>query len=183
MTASLKWSDKQGSICRVDMTELTTISGDDFRAAMRHLTASVHVVTTGLDKTTYSGLTATVVCSVSAEPPSIVACVNKDARAHDIIVSCKRFAINLLTEDQTELSGIFSDPSLTEKRFDKCKWHKGQSGLPLIDEALVTFECTLHTAHDAFSHSLFVGVIEAVHISKGRPLLYEDGNYGIFKGK
>ena len=55
---------------------LDQMVADQFRQAMRHLAATVTIVSTEADGTRY-GMTATAVTSVSMEPPSILAAVNK----------------------------------------------------------------------------------------------------------
>ena len=61
-----------------------TVDATAFKRGMRHLAASVTLITTR-HRDLRGGLTATAVCSVSAEPPQILVCVNKTASAHDPI--------------------------------------------------------------------------------------------------
>ena len=53
----------------------------DFRKAMRRLTSAVTVITTAHEDRRY-GMTATAVTSVSADPPSLLICVNRSASLH-----------------------------------------------------------------------------------------------------
>ncbi|WP_299452255.1 flavin reductase family protein [uncultured Pigmentiphaga sp.] len=48
---------------------------------MRRIPSAVAIASTSYDRER-RGLTATAVCSVSAEPPQLLACVNKQVRAH-----------------------------------------------------------------------------------------------------
>jgi flavin reductase (DIM6/NTAB) family NADH-FMN oxidoreductase RutF len=69
------------------------------RQAFRRYVSSVMVPTyTDADHHAY-GMTATSVCSVSVEPPTILACVNRQARTHREIVRGRRFAVSLLAEE------------------------------------------------------------------------------------
>ena len=52
-----------------------SIDAAAFKKGMRHLAASVTLITTRYGDLR-GGLTATAVCSVSAEPPQILVCVN-----------------------------------------------------------------------------------------------------------
>ena len=61
-----------------------SVDATAFKKGMRHLAASVTLITTR-HRDLRGGLTATAVCSVSAEPPQILVCVNKTASAHDPI--------------------------------------------------------------------------------------------------
>ena len=50
--------------------------------------------------------TATAVCSVSAEPPQLLACVT--AETHRVIDQSRVFAVNVLASDQQHLAQIFA---------------------------------------------------------------------------
>ena len=78
-----------------------------FRAAMRRIAATVTIVTAD-DGERYHGMTATAVTSLSMEPPSLLVCINKKAFLHDILLRAGNFCINVLHQDQAELSAAFS---------------------------------------------------------------------------
>ena len=61
---------------------VVTADPEDFKEGMRQLAAGVTIVTTAVGERR-NGLTATAVCSLSAEPPMLLACVNREAGAHD----------------------------------------------------------------------------------------------------
>ena len=67
----------------------------DFIAGMRRLAAGVTIVTASQGELR-AGLTATSVCSLTAEPPRLLACVHREADAHDMILASGRFAVNVL---------------------------------------------------------------------------------------
>ena len=73
-----------------------SIDAAAFKKGMRHLAASVTLITTR-HRDLRGGLTATAVCSVSAEPPQILVCVNKTASAHDPIGEAGFFCVNILS--------------------------------------------------------------------------------------
>ncbi len=58
-----------------------SISADQFKSVMRRFAASVNVITS-VDGTVMNGMTATAVCSVSADPPSLLVIVNRSNRSH-----------------------------------------------------------------------------------------------------
>lgn len=152
---------------------------EDFFSAMRRLAASVTIITTGTaDK--QAGLTATAVCSLSADPPSLIACVNREAGAHDLIASSGRFAINLLSADQEELAMLFADPQRAKTRFEQAAWHADNHGVPLLEGTAANIICRLERAVEAFTHTIFIGVVEDIHLNKSSPLLYGTGSFGRF---
>ena len=89
--------------------ELTysNISDSDFREGMRHLAASVTVITVAHNGT-QDGLTATAACSVSAEPPQLLVCVNREAGAHDLIQEKGEFGVNVLARNQENIAKRFA---------------------------------------------------------------------------
>jgi len=157
----------------------TTDLREDFFSAMRRLAASVTIVTTG-DGDNQAGLTATAVCSLSADPPSLIACVNREARAHDLIISSKRFAVNLLSAEQEDLAMLFADPERAKERFSQAAWHPDSHNVPLLEDTAANIICRLDKAVEAFTHTIFIGVVEDIHLNKSSPLLYGTGSFGRF---
>ncbi|MFZ5609235.1 MAG: flavin reductase family protein [Pseudomonadota bacterium] len=151
----------------------------DFLGAMRRLASTVTVVTTG-DGSRQAGLTATAVCSLSVAPPSLLACVNRGAGAHDIIARTRRFAVNILAAQQTDLALLFADPLRASQRFAKAAWLPSGDGVPIIDGAVATLVCRLDQAVEAFTHTIFIGLVEEVQLSERDSLLYGDGRFGRF---
>lgn len=107
------------------------------------------------------GLIATSVCSLSAEPPSLIVCVNKSASAHDVILRQRHFAVNLLAANQKSVAQRFGSHKGAE-RFEPDLWTSLSTGSPILVDALVAFDCTVLAVHDGFSHSIIVGeIVEA----------------------
>src|SRR4051812_36380917 len=84
-----------------------SVSDNEFKTVMRQVVSSVAIVTARAGKVR-NGLTATAVCSVSAEPPTMLICVNRRATAESIIAESGAFAINFLTQDQHQIARLFS---------------------------------------------------------------------------
>src|SRR6516164_620566 len=66
----------------------------DFRKAMRTLASAVSIVSTAYDNRRF-GMTATAVCSLSMQPPTILVCVNQLTSLHHPLLSAGRFCINI----------------------------------------------------------------------------------------
>ena len=84
-----------------------SVDATAFKRGMRHLAASVTLITTR-HRDLRGGLTATAVCSVSAEPPQILVCVNKTASAHDPIGEAGFFCVNILAPDHRKIAERFA---------------------------------------------------------------------------
>ena len=78
------------------------VNAEQFKLGMRGLAAAVNIVTAAHAGHRY-GMTATAVCSVSAEPPTVLACINKSTATHAAIVKSEAFCINVLRADDQDL--------------------------------------------------------------------------------
>jgi flavin reductase (DIM6/NTAB) family NADH-FMN oxidoreductase RutF len=92
-----------------------------------------------------------------------------------------RYAVNVLGEDQQEISDCFAGADVTPGRPDFCgaRWHEGETGLPLIDGAIATLECTVVETFSAGDHDLFIGRVDALgsQADHPQPLLFYRRRY------
>jgi flavin reductase (DIM6/NTAB) family NADH-FMN oxidoreductase RutF len=156
-----------------------TIVQDDYRALMRHLAGAVTVVTAGRPSER-RGLTATAVCSLSASPPTLLACVNRRAGAHDLIISGRSFSVNLLASDQENVAGCFSGQSNLrgEDRFASGTWGTLLTGAPILVGALASLDCELIEYKSVATHTIFIGrVVSGCSCDGAEPLIYLRGAY------
>lgn len=149
-----------------------------FKRGMRQLAGGVTLVTT-LWQGERGGLTATAVCSVSAEPPQLLACINKTASAHDLILASGIFCVNLLATQHIKLCERFSGQHGTDgdARFNDGVWRSLQTGAPVLPEALASFDCETVRQVDAGTHTIFIGSIVDVAVAGGQPLIHVDGGF------
>src|SRR5882672_12094344 len=83
------------------------VDAEQFKIGMRSLAGAVCIITSTHAGHRY-GMTATAVCSASADPPTVLICVNKLATTHGAIAKSKVFCANVLRADDWELSTSFS---------------------------------------------------------------------------
>jgi flavin reductase (DIM6/NTAB) family NADH-FMN oxidoreductase RutF len=155
------------------------ISAEQFRLGMRRLPAAVTLVTCRYDSK-YFGLTATAVTSLSAEPPSLLTCVNREASAHRAILEAKSFGINVLPHDKMELARLFASRRTEDrdKRFGTEKWIELTTGAPILNDAIVGFDCTLDQAIVYASHSILIGQVQDIRIGDiHKHLMYLEGEF------
>lgn len=156
------------------------IERDAFRDVMRHQTSAVAIVATSANGRR-AGLTATSVCSLSDDPPTLLVCINRNAAAHDLICLSNRFSVNLLAKDQQAIAEIFSGSSgpRGEARFKDDDWSKGATGTPLLNNALAVLDCDLIDCQEFATHSIFIGTVRAASArDSAEPLLYFRASYG-----
>jgi flavin reductase len=150
---------------------------EQFKAGMRALAGAVNIITSKNASHRY-GMTATAVCSATADPPTVLACINKLATTHGAVAKSQAFCVNVLRAEDWELSTSFSGAQSGEARFKSRDWTRLATGSPVLIDALVSFDCRVvkHLAHG--THTIFLGQVEQVLLGKkGKPLLYSEGQY------
>ena len=147
-----------------------------FIDAMRRAASGVTVVTTDGPAGRF-GVTVSAMTSVSADPPSVLVCVNNTSRAAEAIGTNKRFCVNLLAHHQTELSDVFAGRLGRADRFAGFAWSALGTGAPSLEDALSSFDCRLVESHVFGSHTVFMGLVVAVRSGEGAPLVYHDRAY------
>lgn len=158
------------------MPHLDQVNAEEFKQGMRRLAAAVNIVST-LEDGHPGGMLATAVCSVSADPPSLLACVNRGSRTYGALVQSGAFCVNVLSDDQLGLARNFLSLKGPD-RFNLCGWRSLVTGSPAIDDAMINFDCEISSSFDVGSHNIIVGRVVAVRRrSNGTPLLYFEGDY------
>ena len=146
---------------------------------MRRFPTGVTIVTTIDDGTPY-GFTANAFASVSAEPPMVLVCVNREASAHPIISRSSIFCVNILSSTQTAIAKQFADKARRTERFSGVPTHAAVTGAPVIDGSLAYVDCRLSEEHTAGTHTVFIGEVVDCGASAGSPLGYFDADYRDF---
>lgn len=154
------------------------IETQEFRNGMAMLSGAVNVITTGGSEG-LAGFTATAVCSVTDQPPTLLVCMNRSSYAHRFFTTNGVLCVNLLGADQQGLSGLFADREVSmEQRFQRAAWRALETGSPALDDALVSFDCRISQIHEVGSHSIFYCEVVQMRQSDPRPgLVYFNRNY------
>jgi flavin reductase (DIM6/NTAB) family NADH-FMN oxidoreductase RutF len=169
--------DEVGPIRR-DMEGPSHDVADEYRKAMRDLTASVTIVTTRCGNEIH-GMTASAVCCVSLAPPLLLVCIAKSTRTHQLITKGRVFAVHLLHQAQRELADRFAGRLLDcDNRFHGLDVGQAVTGAPVLRDSLAYLDCRVTTAHDGGDHTIFLGAVEDVGRRElDRPLIYLQGAY------
>lgn len=125
----------------------------DFKNAMSMLSAAVNVVTTDGPAGRH-GFTASAVCSVTDTPPTLLVCMNTASRSYEYFVQNKVLAVNVLADHHAPLSAVFASKLEAQARFEHGTWHTLMTQSPILDNALVSFDCqsskSKKSAHTGF---------------------------------
>lgn len=155
-----------------------TIKPDELRFVMRNWASGVCIVTAS-DGERLHGMTVTSFTSVALEPPLILVSLENTTRTNAMVRQSGRFAVTLLAEHQQELSDQFAGrlPD-DDHRFANVPYFMSELGSPIPEGCLAYLDCTLSAEHEASTHTIFIGLVEASRImNQGHPLLYYNQDY------
>jgi flavin reductase len=130
------------------------ISSEAFRNGMACLPGAVNIVTTHLDENR-AGFTATAVCSVSDNPPTLLVCLNRGASVHQVFSQATTLVINTLGAGQDKLSNLFGGKAPMLERFAEGKWDTLVTGSPVLAGAAVSFDCKIISKQSVATHDVF----------------------------
>ncbi len=159
-------------------TEMTPpVVKQNYRDAMARLAAAVNVVTTD-GPSGRAGFTATAVCSVTDEPPTLLVCLNRNASAHPAVLGNGILCINTLASNQQALSNLFGGKTPMAERFAAANWSIGTTGAPVLDDAAVSFECRISQICNIGTHDiLYCEVLALRRRASADGLVYFDRHY------
>lgn len=155
------------------------VDSADYRNAISRFLTGVTIVTTVADDKP-SGLTATAIASVTLEPPTLLACLNRHSSTCQAIIQAGRFTVNVLANDQTDLAKLFA--SREADKFQRLA-ALGQGleisafGTPHLMGALTSIDCAVSATTDIGTHRIFFGEVHRVRCGEGSPLGYFRGAF------
>ena len=153
-----------------------TVANADFRKVLGHFATGVTVITATLPDGKRFGFTVNAFSSVSLNPPLVLVCVGNGGEAGAAMSAATHFAVNILGEDQENISRQFS--SKVPDRFEGVAATAGASGAPILSGCIGTLECRKTSAHMEGDHSIVIGeVLSAEASNEGQPLLYFRSGY------
>jgi flavin reductase (DIM6/NTAB) family NADH-FMN oxidoreductase RutF len=140
------------------------------RQAMGRFATGVTVVTTRLAECTH-GMTANGFLSVSLDPALVLISLGR-CRMRTLLDGADSFAINVLSEDQEDLSAHFAgQPRFASVDFDEAH------GYAFLPGAIAHIGARIVDRHEAGDHMLFIGRVDRLRFRDGRPLLFYTGGY------
>ena len=145
----------------------------EFRRTLGMFATGVTVVTTRAGDQVH-GMTANAFMSVSLRPPLILISVDKRAKMNALLGEGIRFGVNVLAEDQRELSDHFAGrprQGAPAPRFETIH------DTPLVEGALAHLVARVVRSYWGGDHSLFLGHVEYARYGSGTPLLFHGGQY------
>jgi 3-hydroxy-9,10-secoandrosta-1,3,5(10)-triene-9,17-dione monooxygenase reductase component len=148
-----------------------------YRHVMAHWATGVSVVTVdGPDGP--EGCTANAVTSLSLEPPLILVCLELESHTLAALRRSRRFALNLLTSEQSDISNHFAvKAEIAGEKFAAVP-HRIVEGAPVIDGALGWIVCELEEELPGGDHVIATGCPVAAEMDERlKPLIFFQRSY------
>jgi flavin reductase (DIM6/NTAB) family NADH-FMN oxidoreductase RutF len=159
--------------------DLPPVARDIFVSAMSRVANGVYVVSTdGLAGR--EGVTVSSACSVTAEPPSLLACIHHLSGAANAIEHNGVFCLNVLALSQQRVSEAFAGRiDGLEDRFSVARWRTLATGSPVLEDAVAAFDCRVDHMLTEGTHRIFIARVVAAWEGPGVPLVYSRRSYAV----
>lgn len=153
----------------------SSFDSKELRRVLGSFVTGVTVVTTVDAEGRAWGLTANSFSSVSLDPPLVLWSQATRAPSHPTFAAAERFAINILAEDQIELSNRFATSGID--KFSGVETDAGAGAVPLLRGCSAWLECTVVSKLPGGDHVIFVGQVQSIRRNDRRPLVFGSGQY------
>lgn len=148
-----------------------------FRQGMANLGAAVNVITTD-GGAGQAGFTASAVCSVTDTPPTLLVCLNRSASVFETFKTNQVLCVNTLSSQQQHLSNLFGGKTPMPERFAQGTWSTLLTNAPVLEDALVSFDCEVVQTMSVGSHDVLFCQVKAMKQSYGlNALMYFNRGY------
>lgn len=151
--------------------------GLSFRQVMGVFPTGVTVVAALGEDGRPHGLTVNSFASVSLDPPLVLACIDRAASTHDVLVGAPTFTVSILSAHQAELATRFAfDPP--HARFREGEWGERPDGALVPQGSAAWLVCDLEAVHEGGDHSILVGRVRSMGVGDAEALVFYNGRYG-----
>jgi flavin reductase (DIM6/NTAB) family NADH-FMN oxidoreductase RutF/DNA-binding IclR family transcriptional regulator len=157
------------------MPDTPRFDSRDLRRVLGSFVTGVTVVTTIDEAGQFHGVTANSFSSVSLDPPLVLWSQAVKSHSHPAFFEAERFAVNILAEDQIELSKRFAKPS--PAKFAGIDVDTGAGGVPLLRDCSARLQCRVVSRVPGGDHTIYVGEVLAIDQAERKPLVFGNGRY------
>ena len=147
------------------------------RSALGSFATGVCVVTTVGPEGRREGLTVNSFSSVSLMPPMVLWCLSRRAASASAFLDAAFFAVNVLAEDQHDLSLRFARAAADKYHGIESLVSEGIGGVPLLEGVAARFECRNQFQNYGGDHIILIGLVERFESWDRAPLLFHCGRY------
>jgi len=149
---------------------------DAFRLAMREFASSVAIVASGHGEGR-NGCTATSLCSLSVEPPTLIVCLAVGSATLRTALAEGALGVSLLASSHADLAHRFAGRSGIRgaARFEGYEWTSMATGSPLLRDAVATIDCEIEESIERHTHAMVIARVLAAQAAGGRALAHWRG--------
>ena len=156
---------------------MTGLDQARFREVLGHFATGVTIVT-ALEDGEPVGFTCQSFAALSLDPPMVILAPSRSSTSWPRIREAGAFCVNILEEHQEALSRTFAVSG--GDKFDGIGWKPGLTGAPVLEGSLAMVECRLGEIFDGGDHELVTGLVVAMDVGEGGPLLFYRSGCGRF---
>jgi flavin reductase (DIM6/NTAB) family NADH-FMN oxidoreductase RutF len=160
------------------------VTSDALRDTLGSFANTVTVVATAHQGQRF-GFMSTAVSTVDFDTPTLLITVNRNASSHDPIAASRCFSVNILAEDQEDISVRFTGfrGHKGEARFEGADWSVLETGAPVLQGAVASLDCRVTQSLVFGKQTLFFGQIVAAaqRPEPKRPLVYFGRGYAVVR--
>jgi len=145
------------------------------RRCLGSFPTGVAVVTALGDRGDPIGVTVNSFASVSLDPPLVLWSQAQNSPTHPSFLQAGAMIINILADDQADLSVQFSRP--VPDRFHGVECVPGLAGVPMLQGCAATLQCSVADRYYGGDHIIFLCRVEHYQSHEKRPLIFSKGSY------
>ena len=145
-----------------------------FRQVLGHFPTGVTVVTAPGSPPV--GMAVGSFFSISLDPPLVGFCAGNTSVSWPGIKEAGRFCVNVLADDQEELSRVFASKDVD--KFQGVGWSASPLGSPRLHDVLAWIDCEIDQVLPAGDHEIVVGAVHELEVAReADPLVFFRGGY------
>ena len=117
---------------------------------------------------------------VSADPPLMLASIDKRTSALVTVLEAKHFAVNFLPREAGTIADVFGGKGTLKgaERFEAGAWTTLSTGAPVLKSALGAMDCRLEETIERYGSCIVIGrVVDVMIADGGSPLVHFRGRY------
>jgi flavin reductase (DIM6/NTAB) family NADH-FMN oxidoreductase RutF/DNA-binding IclR family transcriptional regulator len=157
------------------MPDVRLFDSRELRRVLGTFVTGVTVVTTADDEGGFHGVTANSFSSVSLDPPLVLWSQAVKTQSHPVYFKAERFAVNILAEDQIELSNRFAKSS--SEKFVGLEVDIGLGGVPMLRGCGARLQCRVVSRVPGGDHTIYIGEVVSIEQAERKPLAFGNGQY------
>ena len=157
------------------MPDIRPLDSRELRRTLATFVTGVTVVTTIDEEGRFHGVTANSFSSVSLDPPLVLWSQAVAAQSHPVFFKAERFAVNILAEDQVDLSNRFAKSS--REKFVGLEVDIGLGGVPLFRGCSAWLQCRVFSRLPGGDHTIYLGEVQSIDHAERKPLVFGNGRY------